>query len=174
MPATSIEKHGGVKLTMKHLEAMKNKLTHFKDKAEKVKEKANHAVAAGLDSLLISGTAFAAGMLQGRTGGVFLPGDVSLELGLGVAGLGLSMFGVGGAPVKSISDGLLATHFATVGRSRGHNMLDKTNQERTRQGLPPLKDNGVHLLGGGKTSASEAPKRPTATVKETAAGRLRR
>ena len=160
---------GGMRLSMAHLSAMQHKLKSVQAHADRVKHKADGLVSAAVDTTLVVGSGYVAGLIQGRTGGVMLPGGIPLELAFGVAGLGAAMMGIGGPHTKSVGDGFLTAHFLTVGRGQGRRALDRVNQERARQGLPPTGE-GVHLLEG-KKEERPAPSRPGA--KDQSAGRVR-
>ncbi len=144
----------GIKLSLGHLQAMQQKAKSLQGKADSIKKKADTVIGALVDTGIVSAAAFGAGVVQGRTGGVMLPGNVSLELGLGVLANGLGFFGIGGRHLHSAGNGLLAVHFATMGRGQGRAMLEKKNKELAAAGKPP-EGGGVHLLGSKPTGEKE-------------------
>lgn len=103
------------------LHALKNRIEKIKSHTEKVTEKIVRTVEVG-------GTAFAVGLLNGKTGGVEIMG-VPLELG---AGLALNVLGYMGAAGKmsdhlgNVGDGALASFAAMEGVKVGLQWKEKS------------------------------------------------
>lgn len=99
---------------MQRLEGIKRRIAGIREKAEQTTERL-------IGTAETAGAAFAAGVIQGKTGGVELFG-VPLELGLG---LGLNAFAfLGGAGrhsdhLHNVGNGFLAAYACTMGRGVG-------------------------------------------------------
>lgn len=99
---------------MQRLEGIKRRIAGIRERAEQTTERL-------IGTAETAGAAFAAGVIQGKTGGVELFG-VPLELGLG---LGLNAFAfLGGAGKHSdhlhnVGNGFLAAYATTMGRGVG-------------------------------------------------------
>lgn len=121
----------------------KQKAESLAGRVKKVAEKGEKTVETVTGTLVVSGTSFAFGVLQGRTGGVEVVG-VPIELLTGV-GLHVAGFmGLGGRRsdmLHHVGNGAMATYAATMGRSVGVNW----------------KKTGKLLAGNGATSAGELP-----------------
>ena len=99
---------------MHRLESIKRRIAGIRERAQETTEKL-------IGTAETAGAAFAAGVIQGKTGGVELFG-VPLELGLG---LGLNAFAfLGGAGrasdhLHNVGNGFLAAYATTMGRGVG-------------------------------------------------------
>lgn len=106
------------------LMSLKNRVAGLRKTAEATTEKIVRTAEVG-------GTAFLAGVLQGR-GGVEVLG-VPLELG---AGVGLNLLGYFNAAGKmsdhlnNVGDGALAAYFVTLGRGVGEEMEEKSGDKK--------------------------------------------
>lgn len=97
-------------------EAAHNRIARFREKGEKVMETATRTV-------IVTGTAFGLGVLQGKTGGVEMLG-VPLDLLLGVAAHGGAFAKVAGSSSKrlhDVGDAAMAVYASTMGRGIGTN-----------------------------------------------------
>lgn len=95
-------------------ESLKTRLAGLRKRTEKVAERAVHTAEVGA-------TAFAFGVLQGKTGGIEVVG-VPLELGTGVGLHLMGYLGLGGKMsdhLHGIADGALAAYLTTIGRAVG-------------------------------------------------------
>lgn len=101
-------------------ESLKNRLANVRKRTEKIAERAVH-------STEVATAAFAAGVIQGKTGGIEIVG-VPLELGLGL-GLNLAGYmGLGGKAsnhLQGFGDGFLAAYLTTLGRGVGMKWKEK-------------------------------------------------
>jgi hypothetical protein len=100
-------------------QSLSTRLAGIKRRTERVTERAVH-------STEIAAAAFAAGVIQGKTGGIEIVG-VPLELGLGLA---LNLGGYLGLAGNKMSehlhgfgDGFLAAYLTTLGRGVGQKMV---------------------------------------------------
>lgn len=120
MATTSLVRHSGFP-TMKDARNALTKLDHLKKKYAEMKVHGHRVTQHVIRTAEVSGTAFLAGMVQGRTGGIELFG-FPVEL---LAGLGLTAFSlVGGAGdlshhLAAVGDGALAAYSTTLGRGMG-------------------------------------------------------
>lgn len=108
---------------MHKYEALKNRLTSVKKKAEETTQRV-------VRSTTIGASAFAMGLVQGRTGGIEVVG-VPLELGLGVGLNILSIMGGAGQYSEHLGnagDGCLAAYATTLGRGVGTTMREKAQK----------------------------------------------
>ena len=121
---------GGVQLTRKSMNDLVGKYQSLRARANAGREVGERMVGKVVDSMLTSGAAYGAGVIQGRTGGVMLPGGISIELAGGMALNAAGFFGIAEKFTHSLGNGLLAAHFATVGRGQGKAM-------RAAAGQPP-------------------------------------
>ncbi len=114
-------KHAG-----KRLVGLKQRIANIQKKAEKTTEKLLRTAETG-------GAAFAAGVIQGRTGGIEVVG-VPLELGLGVALNVVGWFNGAGKHsehLNNVGDGFLSAYLTTLGRAVGVSLKEKV--EKTAQ-----------------------------------------
>jgi hypothetical protein len=129
-------------------ESMRNRLTNLKKRTEKVAERAVHTVEVGT-------SAFAFGLLQGKTGGVEVVG-VPAEL-LAGAGLHLAGFlGLGGkmsSHLHGFGDGALASYLTTMGRGVGVQWAAKAAATPKGAGTGIL-ENRESMKGIGRGAAS--------------------
>jgi len=87
----------------------------------RVRERAEEATQRVVDSVEVTGAAFAMGLIQGKTGGVEVMG-VPLELGGGLALEFLAFTGMAGKATDHLANfgnGMLAAYACTVGRGVG-------------------------------------------------------
>lgn len=136
-------------------DGLKARIANVRARAEKTTEKLLRTAETG-------GAAFAAGVIQGRTGGVEIVG-VPLELGLGAA---LNVFGYFGGAGKysdhlnNLGDGFLAAYLTTLGRGVGATMLTKTTGGETKQvtqtDQAQIKAKGTRLTADEIAQAAEA------------------
>jgi len=104
-----------------------NRLRDFAAKAEtrlrKVREQGEQMVEHATDTAVISGTAFALGVVQGRTGGIEVFGaPLDLLVGVGAhAGAFMKVGGKHSRQLHNIGNGALASYASIVGRGIGTN-----------------------------------------------------
>jgi hypothetical protein len=113
-------KHAG-----KRLQSLQHRIQSIKKKAEATTEKL-------LRTAETSGAAFAAGVIQGRTGGIEVVG-VPLELALGASLNVLGYFGGAGKHsdhLNNVGDGFLAAYATTLGRGVGETWLEKSGGQK--------------------------------------------
>jgi len=99
----------------------KAQIESMKGRVKKVAEKSEKVVEQVTTTMIVSGTAFGFGVLQGRTGGVEVVG-VPVELLTGVALHVGGFMGLGGRKselMHAVGNGAMATYAATMGRSVG-------------------------------------------------------
>jgi hypothetical protein len=110
-----------ISITKKDAAQAMNRLEGIKRRIAGIREKAQETTERLVGTAETAGAAFAAGVIQGKTGGVELFG-VPLELGLG---LGLNAFAfLGGAGrasehLHNVGNGFLAAYATTMGRGVG-------------------------------------------------------
>lgn len=115
---------------MHRLETIKRRIANIRERAQETTERL-------VGTAETAGAAFAAGVIQGKTGGVELFG-VPLELGLG---LGLNAFAfLGGAGQASnhlhhVGNGFLAAYACTMGRGVGATWGQKALAGGAKPGL---------------------------------------
>jgi hypothetical protein len=117
-------------------ESMRNRLTNLKKRTEKVAERAVHTVEVGT-------SAFAFGLLQGKTGGlefVGVPAELIAGAGLHIAGF-LGLGGKMSSHLHGFGDGALASYLTTMGRGVGLQWAAKAATTPT-----PGKDKGTGIL----------------------------
>lgn len=128
-----------VQITKADAKRAMDRVASMKQRAAKMAREMESRVEKVVRTFEVGGTAFAAGLMQGKTGGVEVLG-VPLELG---GGLLLELFGHMGLAGKAsdhlinVGDGALAAYATTLGRGVG--------QEWQATG---------HLTGGTKSSGS--------------------
>jgi hypothetical protein len=129
-------------------QSLSTRLAGIKRKTERVTERAVH-------STEIAAAAFAAGVIQGKTGGIEIVG-VPLELGLGLA---LNLGGYLGLAGNKMSehlhgfgDGFLAAYLTTLGRGVGQKMATTA----TGGGTGRLENASVRRVGAGAAGFTDA------------------
>jgi hypothetical protein len=162
----------GMQLTRSNVNNLMAKYQSLRTRVNSGREVGERMVGKVVDTMLTSGAAYAAGVVQGRTGGVMLPGGISVELAGGIGLNALGFFGVAEKFSHSLGNGLLAAHFATVGRGQGKAMRDAAGGSRsvaagrTTAALPPasafavqgVEDSGERLS---TAQLNPAPRRRT-------------
>lgn len=120
------------------LDALKSRVANIRKQAERTTEKA-------LATAEVTGSAFAMGLIQGRTGGIEVMG-VPIELGLGVGltiGGFLGMAGKHSDHLNNVANGCLAAYATTMGRGVGAAWKDKALAAGSAS--PGTKTSGVTL-----------------------------
>lgn len=130
-------------------QSLSTRLAGIKRKTERVTERAVH-------STEIAAAAFAAGVIQGKTGGIEIVG-VPLELGLGLA---LNLGGYLGLAGNKMSehlhgfgDGFLAAYLTTLGRGVGQKMAGTA---ASGGGTGRLENASVRRVGVGAAGFTDA------------------
>ena len=110
------------------LKISQHDIIRLKDQAEKLKKRASGAIERSHEvvetltrSAVVGSSAFAFGMIQGKTGGVEVVG-VPHALGIGLGGHLAAMMGVGGnlsGQLHNLADGALAAYLTAMGRGVG-------------------------------------------------------
>jgi hypothetical protein len=149
--AITVSKHEA-KHAIKRLEGLKRRVANIREKAEASAGKMIRTAETG-------GAAFAAGVIQGRTGGIEIVG-VPFEL---LAGSALNVLGYFGGAGKhsdhlnNIGDGFLAAYLTTLGRGVGAQMLAKTSQapQVDTKAQPQIVNKGTRLTADEIAMAAE-------------------
>lgn len=115
----------------KHLAAWKEKYNGLQGRIAKVQDKANGVVETVIDATVTTGTAFALGVTDGRTGGKHVLG---VPVPLVIAGVAhvAGFMGVGGKAsylAHSVGNGALAAFGYASGRSIGLEWEEKARKE---------------------------------------------
>ena len=116
-----------VRVGASQLLRMRDNANRMMQKAASVRGKAEGTVESVVRTMEVAGSAFAAGMVNGRYGGVEIVG-VPADLAGGLAAHALAFVGVAGRNGKhlhALADGLLASDACTLGRGTGVNMREK-------------------------------------------------
>lgn len=115
-------------ISHKHLLDARDKIASIRNRIAAMRQKGEAATEKIVRSAEVSGTAFAMGVVQGRTGGIEIVG-VPLELLVGGAGLVAGHLGAAGKMsdhLINVGDGALAAWAATMGRGVGVTWRSKT------------------------------------------------
>jgi len=124
-------------VTKGQLDKLKQSAMKMATRAKGLQERAEEAMGHVVQTVEIGVAAFAAGMIEGRFGGVEVVG-VPVDLGLGVVGHVLGFVGLAGkhsAHVHNFSDGFIASYLMRLGAGIGSRM-EGAPQRRTGLDLP--------------------------------------
>lgn len=127
------------------LNSLRNRIARVKADAEATTEKVVRTIEVG-------GTAFAMGVMQGRTGGLEIFG-VPAELLIGIGGCVGGYFDAAGKAsdhLLNVGDGALAAYLATLGRGVGQEWHDKD-----AKGGGKLSGGKTKQVSSGRLSADE-------------------
>lgn len=131
-------------------QSLQTRLAGIRRKTERVTERAVH-------STEIAAAAFAAGVIQGKTGGVEIVG-VPLELGLGLTLNLAGYLGLAGNKMSEhlhgFGDGFLAAYLTTLGRGVGQKMAGASGAEGGGTGR--LEGASVRRVGVGSAGFTDA------------------
>lgn len=132
-----------VQLSKKDLNRAQERLVSLRNRIERAKKEAEKTAEKFVRSAEVGGTAFAFGVVQGRTGGVEVVG-VPIDLAVGV---GLNIAGYMGAAGKmsdhlnNVGDGALAAYLTTMGQGVGKEWAkDKAKKELDGKPTPAVTD----------------------------------
>lgn len=107
------------------LKKMQRSLESAKRNSQRMRAKAREGVETVLRTGEVCGTSLLFGVVKGRTGDTPSVAGVPLDLGLGLAGHGMAIMGIGGGMeghLRGFADGCLASFSHTQGVAIGANM----------------------------------------------------
>ena len=113
-----------MKLSKSELSKSYDRLQSLRKRVAGIREKAKEATENLVETIEVTGAAFAMGVLNGKTGGIEVVG-VPIELGAGLGLVGLSFLGVAGNAsnhLHQLGNGCLAAYATIVGRGVGLSM----------------------------------------------------
>ena len=112
-----------VRITAGHLNKLKSQVEKFQNRARAISAKGEQMMQQASDTAVTTGTAFALGVVQGKTGGfeiMSMPLDLLVGAGAHVAGF-MKLGGKNSAHLHNVGNGALALYAGTMGRAIGAN-----------------------------------------------------